>query len=194
MDAPTVPGDGSVRVLTAADVLSGAAVAGQRAVVLGGDFIGCETARYLARGGALSPEQYYFLSVHRVTDAEKLEKMLRTSRRAVAIVEPGPRVGGGYERGTSWPTLGELGRFGVKQYKSAQNIRVEEGCVCMDTPDGETRIPCDTLVVNTPRRPGQTMEAEIAALGIPVYPVGDCVHATSAMYAIRDAAELGCTL
>ena len=90
--------------------------------------------------------------------------------------------------------MGELKRFGVRQYKSVENVRIEGGRVVFQAPDGPVGLACDTLVVNAPRQPGQTMEASIAARGIPVYPLGDCVHAASAMYAIRDAAELGCTL
>ena len=192
--APEIETDGSVRIASVEDVLSGNVCAGANTVVLGGDFIGCETARFLSRGGSLSPEQLYFLTVHRVTGEQKIDAMLRTTRRAVSIVEHGPRVGGGYERGTSWPTMGELKRFGVRQYKSAENVRIEGGRVVFQTPDGPVGLACDTLVVNAPRQPGHTMEASIAARGIPVHTLGDCVHAASAMYAIRDAAELGCTL
>ena len=192
--APEIETDGSVRIASVEDVLSGKLCAGANTVVLGGDFIGCETARFLSRGGSLSPEQLYFLTVHRVTGEQKIDAMLRTTRRAVSIVERGPRVGGGYERGTSWPTMGELKRFGVRQYKSAENVRIEGGRVVFQAPDGPVGLACDTLVVNAPRQPGHTMEASIAARGIPVHTLGDCVHAASAMYAIRDAAELGCTL
>ncbi len=193
-EVPAVETDGSARVLTGAEVLSGSASAGRNVIVLGGDFIGCETARYLARGASLSPDQLYFMTVNRVTAPEKIAAMMNTSRRAVSIVEAGPKTGMGYERGTSWPTLNELKRLGVRHCKSTQLLRVENGEAVLQTPDGEVRIPCDTVVINEHRIPKAPLKEEIEALGIPVYPVGDCVHAASALYAIRDAAKLGCTL
>ncbi len=186
--------DGSARVLTLEQVLSGEAVAGRNVIMLGGDFLGCETARALVRGASLSADQLYFMTVNRVTTPEKITSMLHSSRRTVSIVEPGPKTGGGYERGTSWPTLGELKRLGVAQYKSTQLKAVRDGFALLETPNGEQRIECDTVVVNLHRTPVAPLQAEIEALGIPVYPIGDCVHAASALYAIRDAASLGCTL
>jgi hypothetical protein len=38
------------------------------------------------------------------------------------------------------------------------------------------------------------LQAQLEAAGVPVYPVGDCTHPSTALYAIRDAAKLGCTL
>ncbi len=192
--APTLASTDSIRVLTVQDVLSGQAAAGRHVIVLGGDFIGCETARALVRGASLSPEQLYFLTVNRATEPEHIGAMLNSSRRTVSIVETGPRTGGGYERGTSWPTLNDLKRLGVKQYKSAQLAALGDGCVTLTTPDGEQVVACDTIVVNAARQPGAPLIPAIEALGIPVHPVGDCVHASSAMYAIRDAAALGCSL
>lgn len=193
-EVPPVETDGSARVLTGAEVLSGQAAAGRNVIVLGGDFIGCETARYLARGASLSPDQLYFMTVNRVTAPEKIASMLHSSRRTVSIVEAGPKTGMGYERGTSWPTLNELKRLGVKHRKSTQLLRAENGEAVLQTPDGEVRIPCDTVVVNERRIPKAPLKEQLEALGIPVYPVGDCVHASTALYAIRDAAKLGCTL
>lgn len=192
--APALADTDGVRVLTVRDVLSGQAAAGRNVIVLGGDFIGCETARFLARGASLSPEQLYFLTVYQVTPPEHIDAMLHSARRAVSIVEPGPKTGGGYERGTSWPTFGELKRLGVQQFKSTSLVSFGGGSALLATPDGEQTIPCDTLVVNGRRQPGAPLAEAIESLGIPVHPVGDCVHPSSAMYAIRDAAALGCTL
>ena len=56
--------DGSVAVVTAAEVLAGNVVPGRRVVILGGGAVGCETAQYLAHMSALNSEQLMFLSVH----------------------------------------------------------------------------------------------------------------------------------
>lgn len=192
--APELAATDSVRVLTVPQVLLGHAVAGRNVIVLGGDFIGCETARFLARSASLSPEQLYFLTANAVTTPDKISAMLNSSRRAVTLVEPSKKIGGGYERGTSWPTLNELKRLGVQQKKLTNLVSLGDGCATLETPDGVVTIPCDTVVVNTPRQPGSPLQAQLEAAGVPVYPVGDCTHPSTVLYAIRDAAKLGCTL
>ncbi len=48
---PDIPGIDKPNVVTAQDVLSGKAKAGQRVVIIGGGMVGCETGHYLAKQG-----------------------------------------------------------------------------------------------------------------------------------------------
>jgi NADPH-dependent 2,4-dienoyl-CoA reductase/sulfur reductase-like enzyme len=48
---PDIPGTDKSNVVTAQDVLSGKAKAGQNVVIIGGGMVGCETGRYLAEQG-----------------------------------------------------------------------------------------------------------------------------------------------
>jgi 2,4-dienoyl-CoA reductase-like NADH-dependent reductase (Old Yellow Enzyme family)/thioredoxin reductase len=48
---PDIPGIDKPNVVTAQDVLSGKAKAGQRVVIIGGGMVGCETGHYLAEQG-----------------------------------------------------------------------------------------------------------------------------------------------
>jgi NADPH-dependent 2,4-dienoyl-CoA reductase/sulfur reductase-like enzyme len=48
---PDIPGIDKSNVVTAQDVLSGKAKAGQNVVIIGGGMVGCETGRYLAEQG-----------------------------------------------------------------------------------------------------------------------------------------------
>jgi 2,4-dienoyl-CoA reductase-like NADH-dependent reductase (Old Yellow Enzyme family)/thioredoxin reductase len=48
---PEIPGIDKSNVVTAQDVLSGKAKAGQNVVIIGGGMVGCETGRYLAEQG-----------------------------------------------------------------------------------------------------------------------------------------------
>ncbi len=60
---PPIPGADLPQVHTAWDILRGRALARGRVVVIGGGAVGLETALYLARQGALTPEQAYFLTL-----------------------------------------------------------------------------------------------------------------------------------
>lgn len=48
---PDIPGIDKLNVITAQDVLSGKARAGQNVIIIGGGMVGCETGHYLAKQG-----------------------------------------------------------------------------------------------------------------------------------------------
>lgn len=98
---PTEPG--CVPVFTSTQVIRGEAFPGKRVVVIGGSYLGVETARLLARQGSLSREQLFHLSMNHAETPERLERLLNTSARQVWLVEKGPKIGYGYESGTAWP-------------------------------------------------------------------------------------------
>ena len=54
----------AIPVYTSRQVLSGEIMAGKNVVVIGGSYIGCFTAQYLAREGAMSPDELFFSMTH----------------------------------------------------------------------------------------------------------------------------------
>lgn len=153
---PTEPG--CVPVFTSTQVIRGEAFPGKRVVVIGGSYLGVETARLLARQGSLSPEQLFHLSMNHAETPERLERLLNTSARQVWLVEKGPKIGYGYESGTAWPALGELGRLGVELMKNSLVTAIGAGGVLCQVTDREGNtavrtIECDTVVVASRRPP-----------------------------------------
>lgn len=101
-----------VPVVTSTQVIRKEAFPGGRVVVVGGSYIGVETARLLARQGSLSPEQLFHLSVNHAETPERLETLLNSSARQVWLVERGPKIGFGYESGHRVARAGRTGPSG----------------------------------------------------------------------------------
>lgn len=139
--------EGSVPVYTSAEILSGQEEAGRRVVVIGGSFIGCETARFLAEEASLSSDETYYFSVYKVRESEKIAEMLNTCCRQIWILDRGKKIGYGYEPGTAWPVLAALDRFGVKKLKETEAVRAAaKGIIIQEEGSGERLIECDTIV------------------------------------------------
>lgn len=194
---PTEPG--CVPVYTAAQVIRGEVFPGKRVVVVGGSYLGVETARLLARQGSLSPEQLFHLSVNRAETAERLDKLLNTSARQVWLVEKGPKIGFGYESGTGWPALGDVTRLGVRLMKNSLITAVGSGGVLCQVTDKEggtsvRTIECDTVVAASGVRPDGALVKALEGLGVPVTAVGNAKQLGRAIGAIRMGAEVGCAL
>ena len=187
-------------VVTSTQVIRKEAFPGVRVVVVGGSYIGVETARLLARQGSLSPEQLFHLSVNHAETPERLETLLNSSARQVWLVEKGPKIGFGYESGTAWPALGELGRLGVKMMKNTCVTAVEaDGVRCRVTDKegnvGEVFLPCDTVVTATGVDPDGLMAGKLVRMLLKgVSSVGNAAGLNRAIGAIRSGAEVGCSL
>jgi 2,4-dienoyl-CoA reductase (NADPH2) len=191
---PTEPG--CVPVVTSTQVIRGEAFPGRRVVVIGGSYIGVETARLLARQGSLSPEQLYHLSVNKAETPERLSKLANTSARQVTLVEKGPKVGFGYESGTGWPALGDLSRLGVKSMKQTQVTAIGPTGVTLLVTDKEGNtsvqtVECDTVVVATGVHPDDSLAQALNLRGVSVSVAGNAAQLGRAISAIRAGAEVG---
>ena len=115
-------------------------------------------------------------------------------------MERGPKIGFGYESGTAWPALGELGRLGVKMMKNTCVTAVEaDGVRCRVTDKegnvSEVFLPCDTVVTATGVHPDGALAGRLADLGVSsVSSVGNAAGLNRAIGAIRSGAEVGCSL
>ena len=191
--------EGAVPVYTSKQVLAGKVIAGQRVVVIGGSFTGCYTAQYLAREGSMSADElFYFMSYHADT-LENIEHRLNHSDRSVVLLEQGPKVGFGFESGTSWPVLGDLNRLDVPFLKNTKVTAVTaSGVDAVETKkDGTTlahHYDCDCVVVSSGVHPDDRLLREIEQTGTPVTSIGNSNMLGKAIDAIRVGAELGLTI
>lgn len=188
-----------VTICTASQALWDEVIPGRNVVVVGGSFVGCSTAQYLARRGSLSADQLFFLAAYKGEDMPTLEGMLHRTDRKVTLIEQGPRLGAGYEPGTSWPVLLDLSRLGVAQWKNSRVTDVHMGGVTVERTDPEGRVetvevPCDTVVTATGVHPDDSLELALAARGITAHRIGNARELGKTIGAVRQAAELGCLL
>mgnify|MGYP003100035318 CR=1 FL=1 len=66
----------------------------------------------------MSPDELCFSMTHNSDTMEHILNRLNHSDRSVVLLEKGKKIGRGFESGTSWPVLGELGRLGVPFLKN----------------------------------------------------------------------------
>ncbi len=116
---PDIPGIDNSNVVTAQDVLSGKAKAGQNVVIIGGGMVGCETGHYLAAQG-----------------------------KTVTIVEILKRMASDMFFMTRRRLMDGLRSKKVNLLTSATCDEIREGNVLVNTADGKKEtIPADTVVI-----------------------------------------------
>ena len=189
----------AVPVYTTRQVLEGEVIPGKSVVVIGGSYIGCFTAQYLARKGAMDGDNLFFSMTHNSDTLENILFRLNNSDRTVVLLEKGRKIGLGFESGTSWPVLGDLNRLGVPFMKNttvtaitAQGVEATE--VKKDGTELSHHFPCDCVVVASGSHTDHSFQEALEAAGIPVTPVGNCNTLGKAIDAIRDGCRLGLTI
>ena len=185
--------------VTCEDIFSGDVVPGKDVVIVGGTFKGLETARYLARKSALSPEEHYFLVTQRAETADTAAAMANRCGRTITVVEQEKRMGAGYEPGVSWTVMQELARLGVKQRKLCKVVAVTDTGVTCEQQDKEGNvtlvdIPCDTLVFAAGVHPDESLTRELMDMGVEAVSLGNCAKLGRAIGAISDAVKTAYTL
>jgi 2-enoate reductase len=152
------------KVFTAEDVLLKKADPGKRVVVVGGGLIGCETALWLSKEGKT------------VTIVEVMDKLLAVN---------GPLCHSNSDM------LKELIPFnGIKVMTSAKVKQYMDGCITCDTPEGETTIECDSVVLAVGYNSNRSLYEDIRFDVPQVYLLGDARRVANIMYAVWDAFEV----
>lgn len=207
----SLPGNSSIPLYTAFDILGGKAIAGKNVVVVGGAAVGCECADYLAYEAALSPETVYFMLSQHSEETDKVLAMIDKTRRTVTIVDIA-KIGTGFEQGTAWPLMKELNRFNVAQYSFAKILSVTDSTVEIEAALPKTReqkaieretgvvepdkvislsIPCDTIVIAAGSSPDDRLyEALKADFPNDIYNIGDSFQIGKISNAVSQAIEL----
>ena len=173
---------------------------GKNVVVVGGGSVGCETAQYLARRASLSPEQLFFLSANRAETPEKIDSMLRSCYRNIAIVEVAKSVGAGFAPGTKWPVVSELKRLHVQMLPLTRILEVTDSTVEVEVTDKKTgevsrkSLPCDTIVLAVGSRSDNSLYTALEGKVKELYNIGDSSTVSTALAAIAHASELAASL
>ena len=163
---PPIPGIGEALVCTAEEVLDGSVPAGKRAVMVGGDQIGCETAAFLAERGT-----------------------------QVVIVEPSDKLASpmGFREG--WVLRGRLQEEPRVQIRSQSTVEeIGEHSVVVQTEGEREVIPdIDMVVLAAGRSPNNELgDALIRQCAAPkIYIIGDCRVPRRMKDAVHEGSEVG---
>lgn len=153
-----------VPVFTAYDVLTGQAPCGDRAVVVGGGLVGCETALWLAQSGK------------QVTIVEALDKLMAVNR---PLCHANSEM---LEQLIPFHGIKVLTGASVKSW-SAGSLRVEKAA-------GVQEFPCDTVVLSVGFQEEDSLYRALVPLVPELYLLGDARKVANIMYAIWDAFEV----
>ncbi len=189
----------AIPVYTSRQVLSGEIMPGKNVVVIGGSYIGCFTAQYLAREAAMSPEELFFSVTHNSDTMAHILDRLNHPDRQVVLLEQGKKIGLGFESGTSWPVLGELGRLGVPFLKNTLVTAITaSGVDAVETKKDGTQVAhhydADCVVVASGVHSDDSLTEALTAAGIDAVSIGNCRHLGKAIQAIQAGAEIGLTI
>jgi 2,4-dienoyl-CoA reductase (NADPH2) len=184
--------------VSAEEILNGAVIPGKRVAILGGSFKGVETARYLARASAISPEELYYLITQKAESPEVAAQMANQSSREITLIEQRPKIGFGYEPGVAWTVMQDLRRLKVHLRKNCHAELSAPGTLSLvqkDKQGNETQdtLEFDTLICAAGVTPRDDLSAALQDHGIETAAVGNCAKLGRAIDAISAAAELGCT-
>ena len=151
-------------VCTASDVLTGRTDCRERAVVVGGGLVGCETALWLAQSGK------------RVTIVEMLDRLMAVNR---------PLCHANSEM------LERLIPFhGIEVYTDTSVKSWAGGELLIETADGPQMLPCDTVILSVGFREENSLYHALEARVPELYLLGDARKVANIMYAVWDAFEV----
>lgn len=155
-------------LLAAEDVLLGAADPGRDVVVIGGGLVGCELALHLAQAG------------REVTIVEALGEVLELN---------GPLCPANFEM------LRRLLPFsGVRVLTESQAVGYADGCVVVESPEEELRVPATGVIECVGYRANDVLYDELRLARPLVHKIGDARSVANIMNAIWDAHELAGSL
>lgn len=175
----------SIPVYTVRQYLENKPLLGARVAVIGGSFVGLETARKLIMDASTSPEELFYLMRYGVEPVEKIEKMLSESARTVAVFEKLPKLGIGYEPGIAWPVLGDLSRFGAELHKGETVTEITRSGVVTESGSWD----CDAVIIAVGTHPDGELYENLKDK-IPCHKIGNASALGRAINAIEQASEL----
>ena len=182
---PSIPGINHSKVVLAWDVLASKATVGKKAVIVGGNAVGLETALYLASQGTLSPEILHFLMVNKAESQDTIEELLDRGDKEVCVVEMTKKLGQDIGNSTRWTVMAELKRLGVKTITGAKAIEVNDGGLKIQKGAREELLPADSVVIAVGAKPENAL-ASLKDLVPELYVIGDANKPRNALEAIRE--------
>lgn len=182
------------KVLTAVEVLDGAALPGKHVVVVGGGAVGCETALAIAQMGTLNAENLKFLMENEAESYETLQELLNRGTKKVTVVELLKGVGRDIGMSTKWVVMKNIKRLGVNIIDQASVKEVNGQGVLIEREGAETLIPADSVVLAVGARSVNGLAGELEGKIQEVHVIGDASSPRKITEAIREGFDLALKL
>ena len=160
---PEIPGLDKAHPVLVEDVLEGRVEVGNRAVIIGGELVGCETAEFLAEKG-----------------------------KKVTVTRRGPEMAAGVGLTLRPFFLARLSEKGVTLLPGIRYHEVTTDGLVVTTKEGEEKtIEADTIVLAAGATPNKELYEDIKGSVPEVYCVGDCVDPRTIGDAIAEGYHVG---
>lgn len=185
---PSIPGVERENVVTAIDVLEGKADVGKRVVVIGGGGIGCDTALFLAKEGAMDAENALFLKEWGGLGEDFLD--FTHKGKQVTILEMLRSIG--KDMGVSRRSLTRrlLRMNNVQVIPEAEVIAVTDRGVEFNKDGEKQEIEADTVVIASGMDPENRLYNELQGKVPELHIIGDAQKPRKALDAIQEAVAL----
>ncbi|RJP84214.1 MAG: FAD-binding protein [Desulfobacteraceae bacterium] len=188
---PPIPGMELPHVVQAWDVLADKVYTGKRVVIIGGGAVGVETALLLAEKGTISGETLKFLLVNKAETPEVLYEMATRGTKQITIIEMIGQIGKDFGKSTRWGMLQDVDRYGVQSRLAAKALEITPTGVKVETPDGISEIPADSVVLAAGSRSESRLAEVIKQTSIPFDIIGDAKAIGMAFDAIHQGYRAG---
>jgi len=163
---PDIPGIDKSNVVTAQDVLSGKAKAGQNVVIIGGGMVGCETGHYLAGQG-----------------------------KTVTIIEILKRMASDMFIMTRRRLMDGLRSKKVTLLASATCEEIREGSVLVNTAEGKKEtIPADTIIIAVGYKANDRLYKALEGKVSEIYCIGNSAKPRRIFEAVSEGYQTGLAL
>ncbi|UCG05612.1 MAG: FAD-dependent oxidoreductase [Desulfobacterales bacterium] len=160
---PSIPGVNQPHVLTARDVLADPSTTGERIVVVGGGWVGCETAEFLAHEG-------------------KTVRLIEMLDDIALDAEPRTRI----------LLLQRLARLGIEITTGCKLKSIGRDDIAAEVEGRELKIPVDTVVLAVGCRANTELEIKLKAGHYKVYTIGDCRDPANIKEAVHQGFRVIC--
>jgi NADPH-dependent 2,4-dienoyl-CoA reductase/sulfur reductase-like enzyme len=160
---PFIPGANQPHVLTARDVLADPSTLGERILVVGGGWVGCETAEFLAHEG-------------------KTVRLIEMLDDIALDVEPRTRI----------LLLQRLARLGIEITIGCKLKSIGRDDIVAEVEGRELRIPVDTVVLAVGCRANTELETKLKKGHYKVHTIGDCRDPANIKAAVHQGFRVIC--
>ena len=159
---PDIPGVDGTHVYTAIDVLADKKSVGKNIVVIGGGFIGCETAEFIAGKG-----------------------------KTVTIVEQLDRLGGDFERTNRWVIMSRLKESGIRMKSRTKVKEITRTGVKAITDGKEEFFEADSVVLAVGMEPNRNLANALNRADIKFHIIGDSLLPQKIAQAVDSGMRIG---
>ncbi|WP_407309209.1 FAD-dependent oxidoreductase [Desulfosporosinus sp. SB140] len=184
---PSIPNQGTIKILQAWNVLKGHEKTGSNILIVGGGAVGVETALYLAEASTLDNETLRFLMLEHAESEKELYRLLTQGNKKITILEMAKGIGRDIGPSTRWSMLADLKRYGVKCLDETKVAEVSSDGVLVEGAGGQNLLPADTVIFAIGSRSRNELYLALEGRVKELIIIGDAVNPRKALDAIHNA-------